>query len=54
MNLEKEKVTVFEGNVSAALRSMDEYRQIDLYPRKRAIVTEGPVRYQDRSVRLMA
>jgi len=55
MNLEKEKVTVFEGNV--LLQRSDQWMNTDklTYTHdNEQFVTEGPVRYQDRSVRLTA
>lgn len=55
MNLEKEKVTVFEGNV--VLQRSDQWMNTDklTYTHdNEQFVTEGPVRYQDRSVRLTA
>jgi LPS-assembly protein len=55
MNLEKEKVTVFEGNV--ILQRSDQWMNTDKLTYTHddeRFVTEGPVRYQDRSVRLTA
>lgn len=55
MNLEKEKVTVFEGNV--VLQRSDQWMNTDklTYTHdNEQFVTEGPVKYQDRSVRLTA
>ncbi len=55
MNLEKEKVTVFEGNV--LLQRSDQWMNTDKLTythENEQFVTEGPVRYQDRSVRLTA
>ena len=55
MNLEKEKTTVFEGNV--VLKRSDQWMNADklTYAHdNQQFVTEGPVRYQDRSVRLTA
>ena len=55
MNLEKEKTTVFEGNV--VLKRSDQWMNADklTYAHdNEQFVTEGPVRYQDRSVRLTA
>lgn len=55
MNLEKEKVTVFEGNV--VLQRSDQWMNTDKLTythENEQFVTEGPVRYQDRSVRLTA
>lgn len=55
MNLEKEKVTVFEGDV--ILQRSDQWMNSDKVTYSHdteQFVTEGPVRYQDRSVRLTA
>lgn len=55
LNLEKEKVTVFEGNV--VLQRSDQWLNTDklTYTHEdERFITEGPVRYQDRSVRLTA
>jgi LPS-assembly protein len=55
LNLEKEKVTVFEGNV--VLQRSDQWMNTDKLTythENEQFVTEGPVRYQDRSVRLTA
>ena len=55
MNLEKEKVTVFEGNV--LLQRSDQWMNTDklTYTHEtEQFITEGPVRYQDRSIRLTA
>jgi len=55
LNLEKEKVTVFEGNV--VLQRSDQWMGTDklTYTHdNEQFVTEGPVRYQDRGVRLTA
>jgi LPS-assembly protein len=55
MNLEKEKVTVFEGNV--VLQRSDQWMNTDKLTythENEQFVTEGPVRYQDRSIRLTA
>ncbi|MGH8108806.1 MAG: LPS assembly protein LptD [Arenimonas sp.] len=55
LNLEKEKVTVFEGNV--ILQRSDQWMKTDklTYTHdNEQFVTEGPVNYQDRGVRLTA
>lgn len=55
LNVEKEKVTVFEGNV--ILQRSDQWMNTDklTYTHdNEQFVTEGPVRYQDRGVRLTA
>jgi LPS-assembly protein len=55
MNLEKEKETVFEGDVT--LQRADQWMKTDKLTythENEQFVTEGPVRYQDRSVRLTA
>jgi LPS-assembly protein len=55
LNLEKEKVTVFEGNV--VLQRSDQWLNTDKLTythENEQFVTEGQVRYQDRSVRLTA
>ncbi len=55
LNLEKEKVTVFEGNV--LLQRSDQWMNTDKLTythENEQFVTEGPVRYQDRSIRLTA
>ncbi|MGH8051947.1 MAG: LPS assembly protein LptD [Arenimonas sp.] len=55
MNLEKEKVTVFQGNV--VLQRSDQWMNTDklTYTHdNEQFVTDGPVKYQDRSVRLTA
>ncbi len=55
MNLEKEKVTVFEGNV--LLQRSDQWMNTDKLTythENEQFITDGPVRYQDRSVRLTA
>jgi LPS-assembly protein len=55
MNLEKEKETVFQGNVT--LTHADQWMNTDKLTythENEQFVTEGPVKYQDRSVRLTA
>jgi LPS-assembly protein len=55
MNLEKEKETVFEGDV--ILQRADQWMNTDKLTythENEQFVTEGPVKYQDRSVRLTA
>lgn len=55
LNLEKEKLTVFEGNV--VLQRSDQWMSTDKLTYTHddeRFVTDGPVRYQDKGVRLTA
>ncbi len=55
MNLEQEKVTVFDGNV--VMQRSDQWMNTDKLTythENQQFVTEGPVKYQDRGVRLTA